>query len=85
MTVCAFDGVAIAMSRVGRWVHLDDLPEDVLDHDVSPVHEQLYKEHVVAEASLRKASSDMLQHHGTLHPDGSCEWADRLRDALKNT
>ncbi len=81
---CATDGVEVAQSRDGRWIHLDALPEDLPEHDVTVVVQaEDYNRAIVQRQSLRLAASEMLRHHGTLHPDSTCEWAAHLRTALR--
>jgi len=65
---------------------VDAIPEGFDGHDVEGVVEDF--EYEVAQArqqALRLAASDMLAHHGTLHPAADCEWATNLRKALRTT
>jgi hypothetical protein len=84
MNRCAVDGVEVAEARGGRWLHIDELPEDTPEHDVSVVVDgDDYNRAIIQRQSVRLAATEMLRHHGALHPDSTCEWANNLRTALR--
>lgn len=83
--VCSVDGVEIARSRTGHWVHLGELPKGVdPDHTGEAVSNNVYLSRHFAREGLRQVASDMLRHHGTIHPDSACEFAARLKAALRS-
>lgn len=82
--VCAADGVRIARSRAGRWVHTDSLPEFAdPDHEIDPVPAASFGRAHAARLDLREAAVDMLRHHDTLHPGSDCAFARRLGEAMR--
>lgn len=82
--VCSFDGVELRQNRMGRWIHLGELPKNTdPDHEANPVEIDQYVERHFAREGLRQAAQDMVRHHGSIHPDSVCEFSARLRAALK--
>lgn len=82
--VCRTDGVAVGASRSGRLVHLGELPKGTdPDHEVEAVEADELVSTLTGELLIRDAAHDMLEHHAALCPSRQCEWAERLRQALK--
>ena len=83
-TLCSRDGVAVAQTRAGRWVHTDSLPEGVdSDHEVDPVDSSDFGGAMSRAVALHDAALDMLTHHDNIHPGSDCEWALKLRMAMR--
>lgn len=84
MSVCATDGVAIAQNKLGRWVHLDELPQGT-----NPDHEIVEAELAALEAAERERqnihtlAAELIQHHVVLHPMSDCAFATKLAQALR--
>lgn len=84
MTVCARDGVTVAQTRTGRWVHTDSLPEFAdPEHEAEPVEESAFGTSLSRAVALHDAALDMLTHHDAIHPASDCEWALKLRAAMR--
>lgn len=81
---CGHDGVPVAVARSGRLIHLDELPQDMPEHEIIPIADGEFEVAVVRKIALREAASDMLSHHAALHPESDCEWARNLRLALRS-
>lgn len=82
--VCAVDGVSVAQSRAGRWVHLGELPKAVdPEHEVEPADRAEFQAVVVERGTLKDICLDMLEHHAAIHPTSDCAFAARLREALR--
>jgi hypothetical protein len=86
MTVCALDGVPVQQTRMGRWVHLDELPEDVDSHEVRAMMslDDWVTANVVKD-TLAVVAAEMLQHHNALHPASACAFAQRLETVLRSS
>lgn len=86
MIVCALCGVPVTIAKNGRLVHLDDIPEGFpAEHEIHtvPIHD--FVASAQSRVTLKGAAESMLAHHGTLHPDSECQWADVLRRALASS
>lgn len=84
MAVCRTDGTEVAESRSGRLVHVAGLPDGVdPDHEIVAIEEADYRAARQERSNLRLAAEELLVHHATIHPLADCEWASRLRTALR--
>jgi Zn-finger nucleic acid-binding protein len=84
LVVCAVDGVPLSQIWRGIWVHLGELDKDIdPEHEAQPVPEEVYRDQHLGMTFLRQAASDMIRHHGAIHPDSACEFTIRLRAALR--
>lgn len=82
--VCRVDGVGVARSRSGRWVHVGQLPREAdPEHEVDPVEAGALVSTLERELTLRDAALDMMTHHDQLHPSHDCPWAQALSRALR--
>ena len=84
MTVCAIDGVAVAETRRGAIVHVDELPKGIdPDHEIIEVSLETFRDQRGSRHDLTSAVQDLLLHHATLHPLTECEWAARVTTSLR--
>lgn len=84
VTVCAVDGVAVAETRSGAIVHVDEIPKGIdPEHEIVEVSLESFREQRGGRGDLHAAVADLLLHHATLHPLAECEWAARVSTSLR--
>jgi len=85
VSVCGaqYCGVAVAQTKSGRWVHVDEVDSEVPWHEVVVAEAEAYVASVVAYENLRSAATDLLTHHATFHPSADCPWSERVFRALQ--
>lgn len=86
MSVCKVDGVAVAESRAGRLVHLDELPAGVdPDHEIELVELSALEAEELARTNLHTLAAELIAHHVVMHPMSDCAFASKLAVALRVT
>jgi hypothetical protein len=80
MQVCKFDGVKLVRNRLGRWLHIDEIPRGVEDHEPEPIDSEAYELALAEDNDVKTAALAMLRHHDVLCP--GCEFRAKLRRAL---
>jgi len=80
---CLVCGVDVGQAKNGRWLHLDDVPKDVPDHEVSIIKTEDYAAQMVMLTDIKSAATDLLTHHATFHPSADCPWSERMFRALQ--
>jgi hypothetical protein len=83
-TVCLICGVPVGTSALQKALHLDEIPRGYEPHDAVPTRGDDRDARERDVQRLRDSASDMIIHHAQLHPISDCEWATRLRDALRS-
>ena len=83
--VCSRDGVEIALSRSGAFIHLDEIPKGVGDHEIVGVDRDACRHRHDAQSDLKMLVDEMVLHHATLHQISECPWAQKLLEAARRS
>ena len=85
MVVCKRCGVAAAITRTEKWIHVASIPREFDEHDVEEtISLTEFEAQVQEDQDVKALAEDLIRHHVTVHPATECEWVSRLSQALRS-